>query len=150
MASRLPLAAVISKPWVLYRLLSADAEVRLWATSSKVSGELMRHFPICRISVPKRNVPDGGTYVFLGAHWRNKIWPYLIPRPRRLIYVFNTFHPKVIALTTRMPRMLIWPDAELVGDSDFQKRMLRVDPSDPPERDPFDGLLRRGRWPGSR
>ena len=111
----------------LYRLLSADAEVRLWATSSKVSGELMRHFPIRRISVPKRNVPDGGTYVFLGAHWRNKIWPYLIPRPRRLIYVFNTFHPKVIALTTRMPRMLIWPDAELVLISDFQKRMLRVD-----------------------
>ncbi|MFB9985172.1 glycosyltransferase family 4 protein [Mesorhizobium kowhaii] len=111
----------------LYRLLSADSEVRLWATSSRVSGELMRQFPIRRISLPKWNVPDGGTYVFLGAHWRNKIWPYLIPRPRRLIYVFNTFHPKVIALTTRMPRMLNWPDAELVLISDFQKRMLQVD-----------------------
>ncbi|WP_457152942.1 glycosyltransferase family 4 protein [Mesorhizobium sp. P5_C1] len=111
----------------LYRLLSADSDVRLWATSSRVSGELMRQFPIRRISLPRWNVPDGGTYVFLGTHWRNKMWPYLIPRPRRLIYVFNTFHPKVIALTTRMPRRLNWPDAELVLISDFQKRMLRVD-----------------------
>ncbi|MFD1987989.1 glycosyltransferase family 4 protein [Mesorhizobium newzealandense] len=111
----------------LYRLLSADSEVRLWATSSKVSRELMWQLPIRRISLAKWNVPDGGTYVFLGAHWRNKIWPYLIPRPRRLIYVFNTFHPKVIALTTRMPRMLNWPDAELVLISDFQKRMLGVE-----------------------
>ncbi|MER9657333.1 glycosyltransferase family 4 protein [Mesorhizobium sp. M0152] len=109
----------------LFRLLSDDSEVRLWATSSRASGELMRQFPIRRIS--PRNAPDGGTYVFLGAHWRNKIWPYLIPRPRRLIYVFNTFHPKVVALTTRMPRLLNWPDAELVPISDFQKRMLRVD-----------------------
>ncbi|WP_245468943.1 glycosyltransferase [Mesorhizobium sp. M7D.F.Ca.US.004.01.2.1] len=111
----------------LHRLLSADSEVRLWATSSRVSGELMRHFPIRRISLPKWDVPDGGTYVFLGAHWRNKMWPYLIPRPRRLIYVFNTFHPKVIALTTRMPRMLGWPAAELVLISDFQRRLLGVD-----------------------
>jgi glycosyltransferase involved in cell wall biosynthesis len=111
----------------LYRLLSADAEVRLWATSSRVSGELMRHSPIRRISPLTRNVPDGGTYVFLGAHWRNKVWPYLIPRPRRLIYVFNTLHPKVIALTTRMPRMLGWPAAELVLISEFQRRMLQID-----------------------
>ncbi|MER8571980.1 glycosyltransferase [Mesorhizobium sp. M1338] len=111
----------------LYRLLSADAEVRLWATSSRVSGELMRHSPIRRISPLTRNMPDGGTYVFLGAHWRNKIWPYLIPRPRRVIYVFNTFHPKVIALTARMPRMLNWPEAELVLISDFQKSVLQID-----------------------
>lgn len=69
----------------LYRLLGADQQVRLWATSSRVSGELMRQFPIRRISPATREVPDGGTYVFLGAHWRNKIWPYLIRRPRRLI-----------------------------------------------------------------
>ena len=111
----------------LYRLLSVDQQVRLWATSSRVSDELMWQFPIRRVSPARRDVPDGGTYVFLGAHWRNKIWPYLVRRPRRLIYVFNTFHPKVIALTTRMPRRLNWPDAELVLISDFQKRMLRVD-----------------------
>ncbi|WP_214474820.1 glycosyltransferase family 4 protein [Mesorhizobium sp. dw_380] len=111
----------------LYRLLSADAAVRLWATSSRVSDELMRHFPVRGVSPMTRDVPDGGTYVFLGAHWRNKMWPYLIPRPRRLIYVFNTFHPKIIALTTGMPRLLGWPDAELVLISDFQKRLLRVE-----------------------
>ncbi|MER8632320.1 glycosyltransferase family 4 protein [Mesorhizobium opportunistum] len=111
----------------LYRLLSADVPVRLWATSSRVSDELMRQFQIRPVSPATRNAPDGGTYVFLGAHWRNKLWPYLIPRPRRLIYVFNTFHPKIIALTTRMPRLLGWPDAELVLISDFQKRLLRVE-----------------------
>ncbi|MCA0045425.1 glycosyltransferase family 4 protein [Mesorhizobium sp. B283B1A] len=111
----------------LYRLLSADGPVRLWATSSRVSDELMRQFPIRPVSPATRNAPDGSTYVFLGAHWRNKLWPYLIPRPRRLIYVFNTFHPKIIALTTRMPRLLGWPDAELVLISDFQKRLLRVE-----------------------
>lgn len=111
----------------LYRLLSVDSEVRLWATTSRVSDELKRQFPIRRISPLMRNVPDGDTYVFLGAHWRNKVWPYLIPRPRRLIYVFNTFHPKVLALTTRMPRMLGWPDAELVLISEFQRRMLQID-----------------------
>ncbi|KAA3448310.1 group 1 glycosyl transferase [Mesorhizobium sp. SARCC-RB16n] len=111
----------------LYRLLSADSQVHLWATSSRVSEELMHEFPIRCVSPATRNVPDGGTYVFLGAHWRNKMWPYLIPRPRRLIYVFNTFHPKIIALTTGRPRLLRWPDAELVLISDFQRRMLQVE-----------------------
>lgn len=111
----------------LCRLLSESAEVRLWAASSRASGELMRQFPIRRVSPLTRNVPDGGTYIFIGAHWRNKAWPYLIPRPRRLIYDLNTFHPKLIALTTRMPRLLGWPAAELVLISDFQKRLLQID-----------------------
>ncbi|TPM39742.1 glycosyltransferase family 4 protein [Mesorhizobium sp. B2-3-4] len=111
----------------LYRLLSADCRVRLWATSSRASEDLMREFPIRRVSPATRNVPDGGTYVFLGAHWRNKVWPYLIPRPRRLVYVFNTFHPKLLALTTHRSRLLGWPGAELVLISDFQRRMLRVE-----------------------
>lgn len=111
----------------LYRLLSTDTKVRLWATSSRSSSELMRQFPIRRPLPLTRHVPDGGTYVFLGAHWRGKLWPYLIRRPRRLIYVFNTFHPKILALTTRMPLILGWPKAEMVLISDFQKRMLQVD-----------------------
>ncbi|RWP13659.1 glycosyltransferase [Mesorhizobium sp.] len=111
----------------LYRLLSADSEVRLWAASSRASDELMRQFPIRRISPLTRKVPDGGTYVFLGAHWRNKVWPYLIPRPRRLIYDFNTLHPKVLNLTTRMPRSLGWPAVEIVLVSDFQKRLLQIE-----------------------
>ncbi|AZO55421.1 glycosyltransferase family 1 protein [Mesorhizobium sp. M8A.F.Ca.ET.057.01.1.1] len=111
----------------LYRLLGADSRVCLWATSSRVSEGLMQEFPIRRVSAATHNVPDGGTYVFLGAHWRNKMWPYLIPRPRRLIYVFNTFHPKIIALTTRRPRLLRWPATELVLISEFQRRMLQVE-----------------------
>lgn len=111
----------------LYRHLNVDAEVHLWATSSRTSDELTRRYPIRRPSPLTRDVPNGGTYVFLGAHWRSKVWPYLISRPRRLIYVFNTFHPKILALTTRMPRMLGWPKAEMVLISDFQKRLLQVD-----------------------
>ncbi|MBZ9741298.1 MULTISPECIES: glycosyltransferase family 4 protein [unclassified Mesorhizobium] len=111
----------------LYRLLGGEAEARLWAASSRASDEWTRQFPIRRVSPLTRRVPDGGTYVFIGAHWRNKMWPYLIPRPRRLIYDFSTFHPKVMALTTRMPAMLGWPAAELVLVSDFQKRLLRAD-----------------------
>lgn len=111
----------------LYRLLGAEAEARLWAASSRAADELMRQFPISPISPMTRQVPDGGTYVFIGAHWRNKMWPYLIARPRRLIYDFSTFHPKVMALTTSMPRTLGWPAAELIFVSDFQKRMLRAD-----------------------
>ncbi|TPM39561.1 glycosyltransferase family 4 protein [Mesorhizobium sp. B2-3-4] len=111
----------------LYRLLGAETGARLWAASSRASQEWTRQFPIHRISPLTRHVPDGGTYVFIGAHWRNKIWPYLIPRPRRLIYDFSTFHPKVMGLTTHMPATLGWPEAELVLVSDFQKRMLRAD-----------------------
>ncbi|WP_232375768.1 glycosyltransferase family 4 protein [Mesorhizobium comanense] len=111
----------------LYRLLDGGSRVRLWSTSSRMSSELTRQFPIHLVSPARRIVPDGGTYVFLGAHWRNKLWPYLIARPRRLVYVFNTFHPKVLGLTTRMPRLLSWPDAELVLISDFQRRMLGVE-----------------------
>lgn len=111
----------------LYRHLSADTKVRLWATSSRASNELVLQYPIRHPSPLTWDVPDGGTYVFLGAHWRGKLWPYLIPRPRRLIYVFNTFHPKIPALTTRMPRMLGWPKAEMVLISEFQKRILQLD-----------------------
>lgn len=111
----------------LYRHLRVDMDVRLWATSSRTSSELTRQYPIRRPSPLTRDGPDGGTYVFLGAHWRGKLWPYLIPRPRRLIYVFNTFHPKILALTKQMPRMLGWPKAEMVLISEFQKHMLQVD-----------------------
>lgn len=111
----------------LFRLLGESAEVRLWATSSRASRELLAQYPISRPSPLTGNAPNGGTYVFLGAHWRNKVWPYLIPRPRRLIYVFNTFHPKIPELTTTMPRLLGWPRAEFVCISEFQKRLLQLD-----------------------
>lgn len=110
----------------LYRLLREKAEVRLWATSSRASKELSREFSISRPVSAIGRFPRSGTYVFLGAHWRNKLWPYLIPAPRRLIYVFNTFHPKIIRLTTGMPPLLRWPKAELVLISEFQKRLLNV------------------------
>ena len=71
--------------------------------------------------------PDGGTYVFVGAHWRNRLWPYLATAPRRLIYVFNTFHPKLLALTARHPALLRWPRPEFVFISEFQKTLLGID-----------------------
>lgn len=108
----------------LYGLLRQECDVQLWATSSRVSHDLMRRFPIRRISLPRRQAPRGGTFIFVGAHWRNKLWPYLIARPQRLIYIYNTFHPKVVGLTSRMPRALGWPRTEYVLISAFQKNLL--------------------------
>ncbi len=110
----------------LYALLREKADVRLWATSSRVSKELLKQYPINRVSLLRRAYPQGGTYVFLGAHWRRKFWPYIVAAPQRLIYVFNTFHPKVIALTAKMPPLLAWPDTEFVLISEFQKQLLGV------------------------
>lgn len=108
----------------LYAMLKDRAEVHLWATSSKVSRELMRQLPIRRVARGTGAFPRGGTYVFVGAHWRNKLWPYVVRKPRRLIYIYNTFHPKVVALTSTMPRLLGWPRAEYVLISAFQSRLL--------------------------
>lgn len=107
----------------LHALLKKEADVYLWASSSRASPMLLQTLPIRRVSPATGAAPRGGTYVFIGAHWRNKLWPYLIARPRRLIYVYNTFHPKAVALTSRMPRLLRWPPAEYVLISDFQKRL---------------------------
>lgn len=108
----------------LYSLLKDRAEVHLWATSSKVSRALMRQMPIRRVARSLGAFPHGGTYVFVGAHWRNKLWPYVVHKPRRLIYIYNTFHSKIVALTSSMPRLLGWPRTEYVLISDFQSRLL--------------------------
>ena len=110
----------------LYELLRHDSDVHLWATSSRASPALLQRFPIRRISLLRRQVPHGGTYVFVGAHWRNKVWPYLIATPRRLIYIYNTFHPKIIGLTSQMPRALGWPTTEYVLISAFQRTLLAL------------------------
>lgn len=111
----------------LYSLLKPKADVHLWATSSRASAELMRRFPIRRVAVQRGVFPKGGTFIFVGAHWRNKLWPYFIPKPDRLIYVYNTFHSKVVALTSRTPRLLGWPRTEYVLISDFQKTLLNLE-----------------------
>jgi glycosyltransferase involved in cell wall biosynthesis len=110
----------------LYSLLAPKSDVRLWATSSKVSKDLQRRYPIRRVALHKGDFPHGGTYIFVGAHWRNKLWPYFVPAPRRLIYIYNTFHPKVVALTSKMPRLLAWPRTEYVVISNFQSRLAGV------------------------
>jgi len=66
-------------------------------------------------------------YVFLGAHWRNKVWPALVTRPERLIYVFNTFHPRVPQIVSELPFWLRWPNVELVLISNFQAQILGLD-----------------------
>lgn len=110
----------------LFDLLRRQSEVHLWATSSRASRELLKNYPIRRISPWVREVPTSGVYVFIGVHWRNKLWPYLIAKPLRLIYIYNTFHPKIIALTARAPRALSWPETEYVVISEFQKNLLAL------------------------
>ena len=110
----------------LYFLLKSKADVCLWATSSRASNDLLKQFPVRHIALHKGEFPSKGTDVFVGAHWRNKLWPYLVPKPQRLIYIYNTLHPKLLALTANMPRLLNWPPAEYVVISDFQKKLLNV------------------------
>ncbi|MES2830939.1 MAG: glycosyltransferase family 4 protein [Pseudomonadota bacterium] len=116
----------------LYALLEAKAEMHLWACSSRASPALLSQYPIRRISLAsvvslaRRQAPDGGTYIFVGAHWRNKLWPYLIQKPSRLVYVYNTFHPKVVALTSQMPTLLAWPRTEYVVISPFQQALANI------------------------
>lgn len=110
----------------LARALRDRTRVQLWATSSRADPGLMARESIARVRPAGRH-PDGGTYVFVGSHWRNKLWPYLVPAPRRLIYVFNTFHPKHAALTGRHRALLRWPKTEYVFISDFQRRRLGMD-----------------------
>lgn len=111
----------------LYLLLRSKADVQLWATSSRASSELMHNFPIKKISFSKKDRPNGGTYIFLGAHWRNKIWPYFTPIPNRLIYVYNTFHHKTSCLISSKNILPNWPKSEIVFISKFQKKLLGLD-----------------------
>jgi glycosyltransferase involved in cell wall biosynthesis len=68
----------------------------------------------------------GGNYIFVGAHWRKGLWRYYFTkRPERLIYVYNTFHPKHTAIASKPPWG--WPKTEFVFISEFQKRLLALD-----------------------
>ncbi|MDR5871376.1 glycosyltransferase family 4 protein [Caballeronia sp. LZ062] len=113
----------------LARLLRDRSELTLWSPSSRCSAELARRHGIRRIGagIGAGHRPDGGTFVFVGAHWRNRLWPYLGRAPQRLIYVFNTFHAKILALTATHPFMLRWPKTEYVFISEFQKNLLGVE-----------------------
>ncbi|MFM0517277.1 MULTISPECIES: glycosyltransferase family 4 protein [Caballeronia] len=114
--------------------LRKQGVVRLWATSSRSPASLRKQHGIERITLSRAGggglglmrdaYPDGGTYVFVGAHWRNKVWPLVIPAPERLIYVFNTFHPRILAMTSSHPLLLRWPKTEFVFISEYQKRLL--------------------------
>ena len=64
----------------------------------------------------------GGTYVFVGTHWRKGLWRFFARKPDRLIYNYTTFHPHVTARTSTSPPG--WPTVEYVFMSDFQRRIL--------------------------
>jgi glycosyltransferase involved in cell wall biosynthesis len=106
----------------LFKLLDPHHQVRLWATSSRRSPELLRAFPISHVAPFSL---DGGNYVFVGAHWRRGLWRYLAKRPDRLIYVYNAFHPKHSAIASSPPWG--WPKTEFVFISEFQKRLLGLE-----------------------
>ena len=111
----------------LARLLRDRSDLTLWSPSARCSPELARRHGIRRIGLGAGHRPNGGTFVFVGSHWRNKLWPYLTRAPQRLIYVFNTFHPKILSLTAAHPSMLRWPRTEYVFISEFQRKLLGVD-----------------------
>lgn len=112
----------------LATVLSQQADVSLWASSSRACPTLMSKHNIKHVNIFKKNCrPNGGTYIFVGCHWRNKFWPYCISRPSRLINIYNTFHPKHIELTKKRPLLLRWPKTEYVLISHFQKQELNIE-----------------------
>ena len=123
---RTPYGGSEQEALTLWRQLAPHADVHAWAASSRADSTLLASHGIKAIEPHKGNRPGGGTYIFVGSHWRNKLWPYLIPKPRRLIYIYNTFHPKHLELTQCMPRLLGWPSAEHVVISEFQRRELGI------------------------
>lgn len=123
---RTPYGGSEQEALTLWRQLAPHADVHAWAASSRADSTLLASQGIKAIEPHKGNRPAGGTYIFVGSHWRNKLWPYLIPKPSRLIYIYNTFHPKHLELTQRMPRLLGWPSAEHVVISEFQRRELGI------------------------
>jgi glycosyltransferase involved in cell wall biosynthesis len=106
----------------LFKLLDSHHHVRLWATSSRASPELLRAFPISHVAPFSL---DGGNYIFVGAHWRKGLWRHLTKRPDRLIYIYNTFHPKLTAIASSPPWG--WPKTEFVFISEFEKRLVGLD-----------------------
>ncbi len=108
-------------------ILAKHANVTLWASTSRACPQLMERHNIKKISFLKKSGhPNKGTYIFVGCHWRNKFWPYLIGRPDRLINIYNTFHPKHIKLTSHHPKLLTWPEVEYVVVSNYQKNSERI------------------------
>lgn len=106
--------------------LAPLAGVRCWATSSRAHRELMGQHGIRSLHWSGGSFPRTGNFVFLGADWRRWRWSF-VARPRRLIYVYNTYHPKTFAFVRRRRWWSRWPNAELVFISEFQRRMLGVD-----------------------
>ncbi|WP_041522579.1 glycosyltransferase [Gilvimarinus agarilyticus] len=108
----------------LYRLLSQQTTTRLWAASSRGCPTLIGENNARRTRPIPGYLPRGGTYIFVGTHWRGKLWPRLAAPPERLIYVYNTMLPNVLENTAKVPPG--WPKPEYVMISDFQRRLLGV------------------------
>lgn len=112
----------------LSNILSKHANVTLWASTSRACPKLMKKNNIRKVSFLQKNgYPKKGTYIFVGCHWRNKLWPYLIGRPDRLINIYNTFHPKHVKITSHHPKLLKWPNVEYIVVSNYQKKSERID-----------------------
>lgn len=124
---RTPYGGSEQEALALWQNLSQHTKVQAWASSSRADQALLDAHGIKRVEPHKRQVPGGGTYIFVGSHWRNKLWPYLIPKPSRLIYIYNTFHPKHLELTQTMPYLLGWPKAEFVVISQYQQQRLGIE-----------------------
>ena len=109
----------------LFERLSKSRDVRLWALSARASPLLLDQHPIKVVSSVRLALPDGGTYLFVCDHWRKGIWRFLARKPERLIYVYNTFHPRNEERTSKSPPG--WPQVEYVFASEWQKRILNLE-----------------------
>lgn len=108
----------------IHARVSAFAPAYLWGVSSRLHPVLA-----ARGIRRARNLPGGyprdGVFVFVGAHWLRRVWTFFA-RPARVIYVFNTFHPKVLSIVSKPSPRPGWPTPEIVFVSEYQRRTLGV------------------------
>jgi len=104
----------------LYQELRAQCEPHLWSRYTP-DPELAKRYSIRRISASALDFPKSGTFVFVGVYFRYGKWIYLT-RPQRIIIVYNTFEPELLALHLHRLSLPGFPRVEVVYASEDAKQ----------------------------
>jgi len=104
----------------LFQELKAHCEPHLWS-GYRPDSELSKRYAIRSISASALEFPKSGTFVFVGVYFRYGKWIYLT-RPQRIIIVYNTFEPQLLALHLRRLSLLGFPRVEVVYASEDAKQ----------------------------
>ncbi len=108
------------RTYELYRTLSPHTTVHLWSTA-RPHAAFTALAPIRRLQPRRLQFPWGGTFVFVGVYTRIGNWIRLA-RPRRIILVYNTDDPTLLAKNIHQASRLRRVQPEVV----FASQWLRA------------------------